>query len=85
MTISKIVSDSAADLLCRSATEPSTTAPTGRMMKPTPKVATPNSRDTELSSDGKKSFEMVSAKKPYTAKSYHSSAHPTTAAAIAFF
>src|ERR1700730_1416055 len=56
--------------------------PTGRMKKPTPKVAVVSSSEAYWLSEGKNNREMTSARKPKIMKSYHSSAFPITAAAI---
>jgi len=66
----------------RSAYRPSTIAPTGRMKKPTPKVAKVSSSEAVSSDAGKKSLEMIALTNPKTTKSYHSRAFPTTAATI---
>ncbi len=55
--------------------------PTGRMKKPTPKVAVVSKSDAYWLSAGKNRREMTTAKNPKTMKSYHSSALPMTAAA----
>jgi 2-methylaconitate cis-trans-isomerase PrpF len=56
--------------------------PTGRMKKPTPKVAVVSNSEAYWVSAGKNSREMTTVRNPKTMKSYHSSALPITAAAI---
>src|SRR5215469_11726530 len=52
------------------------------MKKPTPKVAVVSSSEAYWLSVGKNNREMTTVRKPKIMKSYHSSAFPTTAAAI---
>ncbi len=65
----------------RSAYIPRTTAPTGRMKKPTPKVANVSSNAAYSLDAGKNRRAMITLTKPKTTKSYHSNALPITAAA----
>ena len=66
----------------RSAKMPRRIPPTGRMKKPTPKVAVASNSEAYWLWVGKNNREMIAVKKPKTMKSYHSSALPITAAAI---
>src|SRR5215469_11481548 len=52
------------------------------MKKPTPKVAVVSSSEAYWLSAGKNNRAMTTVRKPKIMKSYHSSAFPTTAAAI---
>src|SRR5215831_6582058 len=61
---------------------PSRMPPTGRMKKPTPKVAVVSKSEAYWLSAGKNKRAMITAKNPKTMKSYHSRALPITAAAI---
>src|SRR5215212_8646003 len=56
--------------------------PTGRIKKPTPKVAVVSKSEAYSLPAGKNRREIMTVKKPYTTKSYHSSAFPITAATI---
>jgi hypothetical protein len=58
-----------ASRLRRSAYRPISMAPSGRMTKPAPKVASESNRDEAASCAGKKSRPMIAAEKPYTVKS----------------
>src|SRR5215470_8806600 len=61
---------------------PSNIPPTGRMKKPTPKVAVVSRSEAYWLSLGQNNRAMITVKKPKTMKSYHSRAFPITAAAI---
>lgn len=77
--ISKIVSVSASRRPRRSAYTPITMAPSGRMKNDTPNVPSVSSNEVVSSCVGKNSFAIVTAKKPYTTRSNHSSALPMDA------
>jgi hypothetical protein len=62
--IRRIVVDSAAFRPCVSPSAPRTTAPIGRITKPTPNVATVSNSEEVSSPVGKNSLEIVIAKKP---------------------
>src|SRR6185503_7766027 len=59
---------------------PKIAAPTGRIKNPTANAPKAASSDTRGSAAGKNFAARIGAKKPYTAKSYHSSTLPITPA-----
>ncbi len=64
----------------RSPTQPNSAPPTGRMMNPAAKVPKAASSEAVGSAAGKKCAPIWTAKKPNSAKSYHSRILPTTPA-----
>src|SRR5215831_13882338 len=66
--------------LTRSPTCPNSTPPSGRVKKPDANTPYEANRDRKWFPSGKKFAPNVAAKKPYAAKSYHSSVLPIAAA-----
>ena len=81
--ISAMTSVNAALRPARSAYMPINTPPIGRTMNALPNTARLSIREIAEFAAGKNCLEMITDRKPYTMKSYHSNALPILAAMIA--